>query len=254
MNKQCLIKIKKYMSGSFWAAGMLLLSFLVNYPANIFGQGMERGDATISNRSDQEKGVSRAGPAIQGVIKERLMALQFNVSGGFDVAGDKRALAESFSSILKKVSFYNILVRSSLPYQRVIFAIDENFQAFVMPEEIDRVLSDELWGELTKEKVAQLAGLYANVSAFPPHLFKVIQTPSEIPYVKKRGISPLQYKKAIHKPMVKRIADGFIVEFLVWSNVGGYLESWKLSVTGSRKVKKEIRILGQGVGDFEVEQ
>lgn len=206
------------------------------------------------NRSDQEKGVGQAGPAIQAVIKERLMALQFNVSAGFEVAEDKRALAESFSSILKKVSFYNVLVRSSLPYQRVIFAIDENFQAFVMPEEINRVLSDEFWGELTKEKVAQLAGLYANVSAFPPHLFKVIQTPSEIPDVKKRGISPLKYEKAIHKPKVKRIADGFTVEFLVWSKVGGYLWSWRLSVTGSREVKKESRILGQGVGDFEVEQ
>lgn len=191
--------------------------------------------------------------ARQEIIRSKLAALRYNTTYGFEAREDPRGLAKQYGPLLKKVSFYDTLVHSSSPYQRVILALDEKGEAFALPGEIGRVLSDEFWGDLTKSKVGELARLYVALSAFPPHSFRMVESPVRVPYEKKRGISPAQFSKAIHPLRVKKTAGGFTAEFVVWSNVGGYLESWRLSLE-RREVSKKSKTLGQGIGDFEVEQ
>lgn len=191
--------------------------------------------------------------ARQEILRAKLAALGYNTAFGFEAREDPRRLEEQYRHLLKKVSFFDVQVHASLPYQKVLLAVDDKGEALAMPGEIGRILAEEFWGKLTKAKVGELAGLYAALSAFPPYSLLIVDSPARIPYEKKKGISPAKFAKAMHPLRVKKTAEGFTAEFVVWSRAGGFLESWRLSLAG-REVSKKAKILGRGIGDFEVEQ
>jgi len=216
--------------------------------------GNEKGSKILAQSNQKQNNVGYGNPFLKN-IENKLKAFDFNISCGFEVLDDNRTIFSDFSHILKKVSFYTVQIHSSIPYKKITVAVNKDHNVFIMPQEINSIISDGFNAELNKSKTFQLANLYVILSAAPPHYYKLIESAAEIPVSKNLGVSPFKYAKFIKGPVIEEQADYYTVRFFVWNNIGGNLEDWSLSITNSGKVKEiDKLIIGRNVGDFEVLQ
>jgi len=186
----------------------------------------KKGKANILNETSHGKFYGKSNGILQN-IEERLIALNFNTSFGFKVLDDKRAILRDSSFIfLDKVSFYSVLVYSKLPYIQLTVALDEHHNVFIMPQEINMIISENFKRNMNEDKVLELAKLYVVLSVVPPHYCQLISSAAEIAHSKNMGISPLKYKEIIHAPIIEEQKDYYTVKLFVWNNIGGSLELW----------------------------
>lgn len=221
--------------------------------ANRDEAGKEESAPNILNEADRGKIYGMSNTILKN-IEERLIGLNFNISFGFEVLDDKRVILKDFSSILDRVSFYSVLIHSKLPYIRLTVALDEDHNVFVMPQEINMIISENFKRNMNEDKALELAKLYVVLSAVPPHYYQLVNSALEIANSKNQGISPLKYKEIIHRPTIEEHIDYYTVKLFVWNNIGGSLELWKLLITNRAKLSKEKETIGKGIGDFEVIQ
>ena len=187
-------------------------------------------------------------------IEEGLIKLGYNTSFGFEALKDNRAILKDFDSILENVSFYSVLIHSSLPFKRLTVALDKDSNIFIMPQNLDMVVAEDFKRNLNKKKSLNLAELYVVLSAVPPHSIHIVNTTTDIDYTERRGISPLKYKEVLHSPVVEEYEDHCTIKLFVWGNIGGRLELWNVSITNKGKINNQVKLIGNGIGDFEIVQ